>query len=292
MTFDDFLGLAGDRDPATAAAKVRAFRQVLILYGAGRSWMQLAFIDREVPMLRAAAVIMTLCFVLTLFKSLAHIGPRLALPVMMYQVAFAFPWTANHHYLELYCLVVVAIVGKRDSGDETLVLQALQWMTVMVFFHAGLQKLLYGYYFQAEFLAFMVGVQDRFANLFALLLPAEEIARLQGYSYLIPGAGPYRVSNALFIAASNFVWIAELTLPFLMMSRRTRTWGTLGTLLLVLMIELGALEVAFAMLFSSLLLLFLPGNWNRRLFPLLVLVVGVGVIISLLEPELIKAVHI
>jgi hypothetical protein len=138
----------------------------------------------------------------------------------------------------------------------------------LVLFHTGLSKLLYGQYFHGDFLAYMIGTGDRFGDAFRLLLGADEVVRLQGYDALRTGAGPFRVSSWPFVLASNLVWIAELALPVLLMIRRTRAPAALASIALVLAIQAGARELGFAMLFGNLLLLFLPGVWNRRLLPL------------------------
>ena len=73
--------------------------------------------------------------------------------------------------------------------------------------------------------------------------------------------------RGLFVLASNAVYLAELTLPFLLLWQRTRTLGAVGTIALMVGIQLGAVELAFAFLFLNLLFLFLERNWNRTLLP-------------------------
>lgn len=286
------LSLAGDRDPALARGKVRAFRLFLLLYGAVRSWLWVKLIVFDAPLLPLSALVMSAAFGLALVPKWAYLGPRVAIPALLYQVALVFPNTANHNFLELYALLLVAVIGKEDRDNETLVLQGLQWLAAIVLFQTGLQKVLHGYYFRGDFLAFMVGAQDRFANLFGLFLPAEEIARLEGYDYLRTGAGPFRVTDPLFVAASNLVWIAEIGLPGLMIWRRTRDWATVAAIALIVMIQLGALEVGFALLFVNLLLLFFAQNWNRRLFPLFALILVLAAVAGLLGLPIITAANI
>ncbi|MFN8641635.1 MAG: hypothetical protein U0802_08275 [Candidatus Binatia bacterium] len=49
-----------------------------------------------------------------------------------------------------------------------------------MFFYTGLQKVLYGTYFDAQFLGLTIGHKPSFAWLFGLVLPADELARLVG----------------------------------------------------------------------------------------------------------------
>jgi hypothetical protein len=149
-----------------------------------------------------------------------------------------------------------------------MVLAGLRWLTVLVLFHTGLQKLLYGHYWRGDFLAFMVGRGERFADLFRWILPPAEIARLASHDPFREGAGPYRVSEPLFVAASNLVWIAEVALPAGLILRRTRAAAAFAALAFVLVIQLGAREMGFALLFGNLLLLFAPAGLAARLLPL------------------------
>jgi hypothetical protein len=286
---DRLLALADGGGPELVAGKLAAFRHFLLLYGAARSWLWLHFLEERSAVFAASAVLMTVAFALTLRPRLAHWGPRLALPIVLYHVSLTFPGTANHNFLELYCVTLLCLLDPREPEADRLVLRGLSWMAVIIFFLAGLQKVSYGYYFRGDFLAFMVGAQERFATLFGLILPAAEVARLRAYDELTTGAGPYRVSSPLFIVASNLVWIGELALPPLMIWRRTRTLATLGAILLLGTIQLGALEFGFAVLFINLLLLLLPGNWNRRLLPYFAALLVLAALLGLAGLPIMKA---
>jgi hypothetical protein len=163
--------------------------------------------------------------------------------------------------------VALLAVAGRGSAGAPLVLAGLRWLAAIVLFHTGLQKLLYGHYFAGDFLAFMVGRGDRFADLFRWVLPSAEVARLAGYDALRSGAGPYRVGEPLFVALSNAVWIAELVLPLGLLARRTRGLAAAAAAALVLAIQLGAREAGFALLFVNLLLLSGPPRLARALLP-------------------------
>jgi hypothetical protein len=75
----------------------------------------------------------------------------------------------------------------------------------------------------------------------------------------------------LLLLASNAVWVAELVLPALLLFPRTRVLGAALSALFVLSIQLVARETMFALLYSQLALLALPGRGYRRLAPLYVL---------------------
>ncbi len=270
--FDKFLGLAGDFDTDVASGKVSALRQFLLLHGAVRSWLWLALaVEHDAGLspflLAVAAAVISAGFGLSLAPRLAYLGPRLALAGLALQLALTFPLTDNHFFVELLAVLLVTLVGRHPKCDETLVLRGLMWMTALILFHTGLQKVLYGHYVHGDFLAFMVGRGGRFADLFAFAIPADEIARLQSYNPILTDAGPYRVSEPVVTILSNAIYVLEMGLAVLLMWGRTRAVAACTSILLVSVIQLGAREVVFAMLFVNLLLPFLPGPWNRRLLP-------------------------
>ncbi len=254
--------------PGDARARIQDFQRFLLFYGAVRSLLWLALSTRGDLLLLVAAVTLCVAAGLSLRAGAGSLPACIALPAVLAQVVWRFPYTANHLYLELVCVLLLALVPRDSEGEgEAHALAALRWTTALVLFHTGLQKLFYGAYFQGEFLALMAGTEERFGRVFRWLLPEAELTRLSGLDRKATGAGPYRVDAPLFALASNLVWMAELTLPALLVARRTRVLGALASIGLMVGIQVAALELGFAMLFVNLLLLFLPGPWNARLFP-------------------------
>ncbi len=197
---------------------------------------------------------------------------RLALPVAALQAFWLLPFTANHTVLALAVLALFAALDPRDEQEGALLLQTLRWMAVLIFFWAGLQKALHGCYFRGEFLAWMIGQGvELWSQTFAWFVPADEIARLRSLDRFRPGAGPFRAQAPLLWGLSNGVWVGEIGLAFGLLWRRTRTWAALGAIGLVVTIQLAPREWMFALLYAQLLLLFVPGAWNRRLLPLFLL---------------------
>ena len=67
--------------------------------------------------------------------------------------------------------------------------------------------------------------------------------------------------------AANSVWVAEISLSAGLLWRATRVAAALGAIALVVTIQLAPNEWMFALLYVQILLLFVPGEWNRRLLP-------------------------
>lgn len=273
---DRALALAADDAPGEAAGRLRVLRRFVLAWSFVRSVVWLgAGAPVDPGWLAASAAILAVAAGLAFAPRLEHVAARVALPALAIQLALTFPLTNNHWFLELYAVALLALAGA-GGRDAPLVLCGLRWLTALVLFQTGVQKVLYGHYFSGDFLAFMVGRGERFAALFEWVLSAAEAARLQGYQPLHEGAGPYRVAQPLFVALSNAVWIAELALPFGLLWRRTRIPAAAAALAFVLALQLGARELGFALLFANLLLLFAPAGWARRGLPLLLAVLALA----------------
>lgn len=261
---------AGDPAPLVAA-KIDGLRKFLLLYGATRSWLWLIFDARIEPGLVVfCALGLSAAAALAWVRAWACFAPRIALVFLVVESIAVFPYSDNHFVLEVLAVGLVALVGRDGEGEE-VALGGLLWVTAVVFFQSGLQKVLYGQYFGGEFLAFMVGRGDRFGDVFGWLLSAAEMDRLAGYDPLRSRQGPYRVASFPFLVASNAVYLLEMVLAPLLLLARTRFVAALVSLTFVLFIQLGAREVGFALLFGNLLLLFTPSDLVRRLVPFLTL---------------------
>jgi len=281
---DRVLALAAGDAPADAAGRLRTLRRFVLAWGFVRSLVWLgAGAPVDAGWLGASAAALGAAAGLAFVPRLEHLAARLALPALAVQLALTFPVTNDPWFLELYAVALLALAGA-GGRDAPLVLAGLRWLTAIVLFHTGLQKLSYGHYFAGDFPAFLVGRGEGFAALFQWLLPAAEVARLQGYQPLHEGAGPYRVAQPLFVALSNAVWIAELTLPFALLWRRTRTLAAVATAAFVLALALGARELGFALLFANLALLFAPAGWARRLLPVFLALLALALAATALAP--------
>ncbi len=282
--FHDSVGV--DRGP-----QIAALRHFLLLHGAVRSWLWLRVgaeygAELNAPLLAVTATVISATFALSFVRRYAYLAPRIALAALLIQLGITIPLTDNHFFIELLAVTLLSIVGADGSAaDDDLAQRGLMWTTAIILFHTGLQKVLYGNYLHGDFIAFMIGRGGRFADLFAWMVPSTVIARLQSYNPVNNGAGPYRIDDALFVAVSNTVYLLELLLPLLLLFRPTRTAAALGAIALVAIIQIGALELAFALLFTNLLLVFLPGNWNRRVFPAVALLYLLALLLGLsLQP--------
>lgn len=193
---------------------------------------------------------------------------------------FTFPLTSNHAFLEVVLLFFCSFLYESNQKEGQLLLCSLRWIFVIGLFYSGLQKLLYGNYFDAQFLGYLTAHDERFQWLFQLMMPADEYARLASIGPVADGSGPYRVDSFLFQSISNLVVIIEIGLALILLIKRLRVPAVILTLVLFFAIELGAREIVFGCLMIALLLLFLNENWNKKLLPLWLLLYGLFITLT------------
>ncbi|MEO8605753.1 MAG: hypothetical protein ABI629_24505 [bacterium] len=266
------LALTDDLDRAAQAAMARAFQLLLLLHVFTRTLLwtlaqQASHGDWQAGRYVLVAALGAAGLVTWRLPRYARQATWLALLVLTIKLAASFPTTSNHFFIEFLCMALLALCNIDVSDERALLLSGARWLTLIVFFWSGVQKVLYGTYFDGAFLGYSISTRPSFATLFAWAVPAQEIARLQGLREVSPGAGPYALQTPLALLMANGVYVFEMLAPVLLLIRRTRTWAAVATMGFVFCIEAGALELMFGALFLNLLLLFLPRPLNRTLLP-------------------------
>ena len=186
--------------------------------------------------------------------------------VLLVRYGFDFPWVANHTYLELLLLSLYLWIDSSKTEEEELFLQTCRWLTVIIFFYSGVQKLWYGEYFDGRFLAYLAAMRDRTRTGFELFISSEELSRLAAYT-LQAGSGPFLIDSTLFKVLSNGAWITEIALSLLLLFRRIWHPAVVFGIFTVFIIQLIAREFIFGVLMFSLLFLFCRRDMNRPLLP-------------------------
>jgi hypothetical protein len=267
----DFLEWTANPAGVSAAAHLRAFRSLVLAHVAVQAWAW-ALRPLEFPYTFPPLAIHACALVLSA-GCLASLLPRpwvgrvacmLAVPLVAAEIAWSLPATANHGFLSWVLVLLCAVFDPDDPDEERLLLQGLRWIAVIIFFWAGLQKALHGLYFRGDFLSWATAVGgSRWVDLFAWVLPADEIARLRALPQDV-GAGPFRMDSAWMGLLSNGVWVGEMAMGVAMLFRRTREIAALAAISLVWLIQAAPREFMFALLYTNLLLLFVRGEPNRR----------------------------
>jgi len=187
--------------------------------------------------------------------------------ILLGKIVATFPETSNHSLLEFLAVALFAFLDRRSVEEGELLLRACRWMVLIVLFWSGLQKVLYGTYFHAQFLGAFIAFKSSFAQAFGAILPVAELARLQSLP-IRAGAGPFAVNSLPLVMLSNAVYLVEMVLPALLLWTRTRAAAVLAAILFTAVLQTAAREIFFGALFLNLLLLFARRGVNRRLLPL------------------------
>lgn len=253
-----------DEGPHPHAVGLRAFELVLVLVVATEYWLRAvpkwgqlapAYLGHLV-----AASLLCLAALRTAWRRVA-LGALAASHAVL--VWHEFPAAGNHAYLEAIFLLLAALLAVDVEDEATTYAGAVRCLVVVVFFWSGVQKLVHGYWFDGQYLAFSLDSAG-FRPVLGMLIPSDELARLATYRGEV-GDGPYVVRSLPLRLVSNGTWLVELLLAPLLLWRRTRTVAALAGIVLVAAIEVGARELFFGLVFANAILLFLPGTVHRRL---------------------------
>jgi hypothetical protein len=268
-----FLSFLDGGDPAAERPLVRAFEQIFALILCVDYWTRVPVrwdgfgIDSAAVL--ALVSILSVATFSTAWRRRAF--ATLAI-VQAIRLGTEFPGAGNHSYLELILCLLLAAFDTGLGEERRILLRAVRWMTCVVFFYAGLQKLVHGYYFHGELLTFSMAT-DTFRPVMQLLLPSAEFARLSRFTGKA-GDGPYFTTSPLVLVLSNATWVGEMALAPLFALRRTRTAAVACAILFLFLVEAAAHEFVFGLLYVNMLLLFLDRDVNRRLIGLFAAFLG------------------
>ncbi|MBM4265860.1 MAG: hypothetical protein FJ144_04490 [Deltaproteobacteria bacterium] len=191
----------------------------------------------------------------------ARIAAGLQTALMCAIAVYFFPNVPNHFIAFTMGLGLCAFCDPERETD--LLLLGLRSVAALIFFGAGIQKILHGTYFHGAIFGFMVAEGPNFRETLKYLLPADEMARLQAAR----GRGPFFLSSWLGIFAANLSWILEILLPAGLLIRATRVGAAIAAVLFVVVIQLSAREVFFAGFMVPLLLLWVSPAAAVRSLP-------------------------
>ena len=254
--------LDGD-EPGTERQKLRAFGIILSLVVCTEYWTKYLNRADDVGAATIAALgVVTLLTVLIVhgrWRRPAFAGIAV---VQIWYVLSLFPMAGNHRYLEMAFAGHLALLDDDHGPEQTLLLRSLRCMTVVVLFYSGLQKLVHGYWFRGQFLAWALW-SDSFQAALEPLFSAHDFARLSSPTWSA-GDGPFLVANPLLVVLSNAIWVTELTLAALLIPRATRRFACIATCGMIFAMELVTRELMFGVEFAAAILLFARGNALRR----------------------------
>ena len=252
---DRFLNFMSNDDRDSHGSKLSSFHLILLLTIAVHQLTTARWIQ---------AGIILLCALLGLKERYRRWATAVALIVLLVRFVSEFPLVSNHSYLEGILLSLYLWIDSSRLEERELFLQACRWLTVIIFFYTGVQKLWYGEYFDGRYLAYLSTIAPRTRAGFELFVSSEELSRLVSYGTQ-PGSGPFVINSTIFKVISNSAWISEIMLGLLLLWRRLWPLAVVFGIFTVFVIEFIAREFIFGILMVSLLLLYCRQDVNRRL---------------------------
>lgn len=232
-------------------------------------WDCLIWENQRASIAAALALSLLLCLAWSLMPGRRTLAMRCFVAIDAAAVVWLFPAVSNHFFLVFSCLLLLSLADLERPPEALLGLQACRWLTLVVLFYSGLQKVLYGTYFKAELLTWTIAHDPRFYSVFNSVLPARESARIAA---LADTAGPFGSEWWPLLAISNFTYLFELAAPFLLLHPATRSAAVAATVGFLFLIETGAKEYFFGCLFVNLIFLLTRRNWYHVTLPLTALV--------------------
>lgn len=167
-----------------------------------------------------------------------------------------FPFTANHAgWAFVFGTSLLLWTGSANPARSIALIRAL---VVILVGWTGIQKLVYGTYFEAEFLLVFANIKPSFQPLLALFMSPDERSMFFRADYDTPGMVQYSTDNIALILVSNLTWVLEIALPIGLCFRRTRRLMAVVLIGFLGFIQLGARELVFATLALGTLSLYLP----------------------------------
>lgn len=239
-------------------SKSTYFLVILMLHLSSRNFIRFLERGHEFRFYLAAGFIC--CFLGMFSKELRRWATIAATVLGASQLALVFPVHSNHFFLEFTCLLFFGIAActKQYKGNEQAIQKALLWMLALLFVGSGVQKLLHGTYFTGTFLAHAVSQHDRFDPLFRILLSNEEFTALN-----TGAAEAFRFHSWSAVVVSNLVWITEIIAGVLILVKPYKRIGLISVFIILIAIEVLALELMFGLLVLNLILVCWP--WKSAL---------------------------
>ncbi len=278
------LALPGAEGGADQIAVLRAFELILLMHVTTRIWLWA--LRPYVPAGDAKLLVVitvTVVALAALKRNWARPAAAMIALILFGKMLATFPAASNHSLLELAGVTLLALLDRQLPEERSILQQALCWMVAIVLFSSGLQKVLYGTYFDAQFLGAFIALKPSFAQAFGSLLPAAELSRLQSLP-MSEGAGPFAVDSVAVVVLSNAVYAFEMAAPAFLLWSRTRAFGMLAAIVFTVALQTAARELLFGGLLVNMLLLFAP-RANLQVLPLFALFYAGLLAMRLLAPE-------
>ena len=169
---------------------------------------------------------------------------------------------------------------RKSRSGTAFVFCFCEGFRLIVFFYAGVQKVLLGTYFSGQYLAYKTYMAPRFRSFAFLWCSTEEFNALISLRWPPhAGLGGFKLKTWYGLLVSNATWVLEVLLPFLVLFARWRSFWVLVTIVFVGLFQLAALELEFFLVMAILLALFFERPYEKALFGCSVVLLVLNVVV-------------
>lgn len=258
-----------DDDEHTLHSKLKAFTILILFHVTVSHLLKYNVLETSIELVNAILLAtIFLLFISNIYPKLSLYAASLIMCIELYLV---FPKISNHFLIEFLAIILITLSYRTSKDNDVILCQMLRWLLFVTLFYSGVQKLVGGTYFNGSFFIFNATINPCFFWFFSKLVSADTINMIQS-------PGPYLVDSPLIVALSNGVYIAEIIAALLLLHRKYYKIAIALTFSLIIGIEIVARELLFGCLFLNLLLLYIPGNWNKRCLPYFIIFYGLMII--------------
>ena len=226
--------------------------------------------------------ILLVALVATLFRRYCRLGLLILLIYHLQVVIGLFPWTANHHFLEIYVLLFLVLFPSRIVNHNRKLVDGtschlIQFVILYSYFFSAFHKILQGFWLNGEFLGWsMLNLEDvrlplhhvgqlilkAIVNLFNLPIsdiPFDRSLEMGQAAILIP------IWLVITLIIIHWVTIlVEFATPILVVTYRNQKLGRYLLIGMTLMIGLPSLELPFMFAALGCDFLFFPKKPGRN----------------------------
>lgn len=257
-------------------SKLRCFIIFLLFHLAIRDCFQ--FIDTAALWKILTTILFLVIMICVLFNFYTKTVLYIALSVLTVKMFYHFPFNSNHLIIEFIALIFIITCANRSNDHDKLLCQMLRWVLFIILFFSGIQKILYGTYFNGTYFIYMARSTPSTHWFFGLFLPIEQIKALKPSDILL-------IKSPILMVISNGVYVLEILGSLLLLFPKCLKIAICTIFGVIVGIEMVAQEFLFGCLFLNLLLLHIPGDWNKRCLPLFIIFYFILFVIKILQPE-------
>ena len=208
-------------------------------------------------------------------KSYYKVGLFFLVAYKFFWVHWTFPMTANHYFVEFFIVLFLLLFPdtevEKNKSYEGASARLIQITILTIYFFGGVQKLIYGFWLNGEFIIHeflqqpSVGLGKTLSTFLmsfdpnAILAPIKLAADMEVIPYHLSA-----FSIAMIMILSWLTLLTEIFVPLLFLFKKTRNLGLITMIILQVSIGFSSWETEFMFAALACMFLFFKNNPVRN----------------------------